>query len=275
MNIVQRNFFRLIRCSAFEQKDEVEPMSVCKWNKLYQLALMHDMTGPVYQGLQQCRGQFFLHLTDKQWEQWAKTLQEQQQHPQQDADEDEFLRADHLTNPVLNMKIQSILDDEGSDVSTRQLLLIIIRIARHILNEGVPIKQLTELGIYLRKESHRVDFFSLVKWLKSLRLNQMAQLEGALLIQMFDFTEDEIPFLEGKTDKRAEQVAQELTEFTNTRAQDFYFSQESGSVFVHTSNGSAMLGHIRRSARYFHYLPSETLTNFFASFAHSLSHIEE
>ena len=250
-------------------------MSVCKWNKLYQLALMHDMTGPVYQGLQQCRGQFFLHLTDKQWEQWAKTLQEQQQHPQQDADEDEFLRADHLTNPVLNMKLQSILDDEGSDVSTRQLLLIIIRIARHILNEGVPIKQLTELGIYLRKESHRVDFFSLVKWLKSLRLNQMAQLEGALLIQMFDFTEDEIPFLEGKTDKRAEQVAQELTEFTNTRAQDFYFSQESGSVFVHTSNGSAMLGHIRRSARYFHYLPSETLTNFFASFAHSLSHIEE
>ena len=157
MNIVQRNFFRLIRCSAFEQKDEVEPMSVCKWNKLYQLALMHDMTGPVYQGLQQCRGQFFLHLTDKQWEQWAKTLQEQQQHPQQDADEDEFLRADHLTNPVLNMKLQSILDDEGSDVSTRQLLLIIIRIARHILNEGVPIKQLTELGIYLRKESHRVD----------------------------------------------------------------------------------------------------------------------
>lgn len=275
MNIVQRNFFRLIRCGAFDKSDEVEPMSVCKWNKLYQLTLMHDVTEPVYQGLQLCREQFFLHLTDKQWEQWGKTIDEKQHQPQQDTDEDEFLRADHLTNPLLNMKLQSILDDENSDVSTRQLLLLIIRIARHILNEGVPIRQLTELGRYLRTESHRVDFFTLKKWLKSLRLSQISQLEGTLLIQMFRFSEEEVPFLEGKPDKRAEQVAQELTEFTNTRAQDFYFSQENGSVFVHTSNGSAMLGHIKRSARYFHYMPSETLTNFFASFAHSLSHIDE
>ena len=275
MNIVQRNFFRLIRCGTFGQKEEVEPMSVSKWNKVYQLALMHDVTGPVYLGLQKCREQFFLHLTDKQWTLWEKTSGEKLQHRQQDTDEDEFLRADHLTNPVLNMKLQSILDDENSDISTRQLLLIIIRIARHILNEGVPIKQITELGKYLRSESHHVDFFTLKKWLKSLRLGQISQLEGTLLIQMFNFTEEEIPFLEGKPNKKAEQVAQELTEFTNTRAQDFYFSQENGSVFVHTNNGSAMLGHIRRSARYFHYMPSETLTNFFASFAHSLSHIEE
>lgn len=274
MNIVQRNFFRLIRCGAFGTEEQVEPMSVCKWQKLYQLALMHDVTEPVYDGLLRCRDQFLLHLTDKQWEQWAKTAGEKQKAPQPD-EEDDFLRADHLTNPVLNMRLQSILDDENSDVSTRRLLLIIIRIARHILNEGVPIKQLTLLGQYLRTEGHRVDFFTLKKWLKSLRLGQIFQLEGALLIRMFHFSEEELPFIEGRLDKHAEQVAQELTEFTNTRAQDFYFSQENGSVFVHTSNGTAMLGHIRRSARYFHYMPSETITNFFASFAHSLSHIEE
>ena len=274
MNIIQRNFFRLIRCGAFGKEEPVEPMSACKWNKLYQLALMHDVAEPVYQGLLGCREQFFLHLTDKQWEQWSKTIDDWRKKPQAD-EEDEFLRADHLTNPVLNLKLQSILDDEGSDISTRQLLLLIIGIARHILNEGVPIRQLIELGKYLLTEGHRVDFFTLKRWLKSLRLGQIFQLEGALLIQMFGFAEADVPFIEGKLDKRAEQVAQELTEFTNTRAQDFYFSQENGSVFVHTSNGTAMMGHIRRSARYFHYMPSETLTNFFASFAHSLSHIEE
>jgi hypothetical protein len=274
MNIVQRNFFRLIRCGAFGRKDDVEPMSVSKWNKLYQLSLMHDVTEPVYQGLLQCRDQFFLHLSDKQWQQWEKTSEEKR-HQRQETEEDDFLRADHLTNPLLNMKLQSILDDESSDVSTRQMLLVIISIARHILNEGVPIKQLTELGKYLQTEGHRVDFFTLKKWLKNLGMSQISQLEGTLLIQMFGFTDDEVPFMEGKPDKRAEQVAQELTEFTNTRAQDFYFTQTNDSVFVHTSNGSAMLGHIRRSARYCHYMPSETLTNFFASFAHSLSHIEE
>ncbi|MBR1389339.1 MAG: hypothetical protein IJ569_06950 [Prevotella sp.] len=274
MTIVQRNFFRLIRCGAFDMKEQLEPMSVCKWNKLYQLTLMHDMTEPVYQGLMQCKNQFFLYLTDDQWSQWQKAAEEQRQVERKD-DDDNFLRADHLTNPMLNMKLQSILDDEQSDVATRQQLLLIISIARHILNEGVPVRQLVRLGTYLRQEGHHVDFITLQKWLKGLNLSQIAQLEGALLIQMLAFGEEEIPFLQGKLDKRAEQVAQELTEFTNTRAQDFYFSQESGSVFVHTSNGSAMLGHIRRSARYFRYLPSETLTNFFASFAHSLSHIEE
>lgn len=275
MNIVQRNLFRLIRCGAFGQKDTVEPMSVYKWNKLYQLALMHDTAEAVYQGLQQCKDQFFLHMTEKQWERWNQTIEEQHKKPKPDTEEDQFLRADHLTNPLLNQKLQSILDDEDSDISTRQLLLIIIRTARHILNEGVPISQLMDMGRYLRAESHRIDFFTLKKWLKKLHLEQISQLEGALLIRMFGFTEEEVPFLEGELDKNAEKVAQELTEFTNTRAQDFYFSQENGSVFVHTSNGTAMLSHIRRSARYFHYMPTETLTNFFASFAHSLSHIEE
>ena len=36
-----------------------------------------------------------------------------------------------------------------------------------------------------------------------------------------------------------------------------------------------MLWHVRRSAKFFKYCPAETVTNFFTSFAHSLSHIEE
>ena len=46
-------------------------------------------------------------------------------------------------------------------------------------------------------------------------------------------------------------------------------------IFVHASNSSAMMWHVRQSARNFRYYPSESFTNFFASIAHSLSHIEE
>ena len=60
----------------------------------------------------------------------------------------------------------------------------------------------------------------------------------------------------------------------NSHAEEWYFSQGK-NIFVHTSNSSAMLWHVRRSAKYFRYYPSETMTNFFTSFAHSLSHIEE
>ncbi len=274
MNIIQRNFFRLIRCGEFKKQEQIEPMSVSKWNKVYQLALMHQVIPSVYAGIQQCRNQFFLHLSDKQIKEWERAYIEACRTNKQE-EENELLRADHLTNPLLNKKLQAILDDEKSDIATRQLLLIVIHIARHILNEGVPVYNLVELGKYLSSEGHHVDFQTLNKWLKSLGFNPMAQLEGALLIQMFGFSKDEIPFMLSEPDKRVERVAQELTEFTNTHTEEFYFSQDSDSVFVHTSNSSAILGHIRRSAQYFRYLPSETLTNFFASFAHSLSHIEE
>ena len=276
MNIIQRNFFRLIRNGAFEQNEQIEPMSVYKWGQLYQLAVMHDVAGYVYEGLQRCKDQFFLHLTDKQWQLWEHTIKEIRKKDQHTNDEpDEFLRADHLTNPLLNKKLQAILDDEQSDVRTRQLLLTIIRVMRHILNEGVPIRQLVELSICLRTEGHHADFTTLEKWLKTLQLQQVAKLESSLIIELFGFEKEEIAFAGGKRDKNVERMVQELIEFTNTRARDFYFSQDAGNIFVHTSNGSAMLGHIHRSARYFRYYPSETLTNFFTSFAHSLSHIEE
>ena len=276
MNIIQRNLFRLIRIGAFEQKEQIEPMSVYKWGQLFQLAVMHDVAGYVYEGLQHSKDQFFLHLTDKQWQLWEKTVQEIRKKARSAEEEpDEFLRADHLTNPLLNKKLQAILDDEQSDIRTRQVLLTIIRVSRHILNEGVPIRQLVELGICLRTDGHHADFTTLGKWLKTLQLQQVAKLEASLLIELLGFEKEEIDFAGGKQDKNVEQVAKELIEFTNTRARDFYFLQDAGDVFVHTSNGSAMLGHIHRSARYFRYFPSETLTNFFASFAHSLSHIEE
>lgn len=274
MNIIQRNFFRLIRCGEFNKQEQIEPMSIFKWNKLYQLALMHQVVPSVYAGIQKCLDQFTLHLSEKQIKEWEKVNAEAS-HTHLQEEENELLRADHLTNPLLNKKLQNILDDEQSDIATRQLLLVIIHITRHILNEGVPVYNLVQLGKYLSTEGHRVDFITLNQWLKRLGFTPMAQLEGALLTQMFGFSKEEVPFLTGEPDKRVERVAQELTEFTNTRSEEFYFSQDSESVFVHTSNSSAILGHIRRSAQYFRYLPSETLTNFFASFAHSLSHIEE
>ena len=278
MNIIQRNFFRLLRSGAFESNEQIEPMSVFKWQKLYQMALMHDVAGFVYDGLLRCRSQFFLHLTDAQWSQWENTVDNIRKNPRNDdAEEDEFLRADHLTNPVLNRKLQSVLDDENSDLKSRQTLLMIIRLSRHILNEGVPVRQLIELGTFLRTEGSGSDATMLGLWIKNLRLQSVARLEASLLILLLGFDREEISFAGEKDDKHTELIARELMEFTNTQVKDFYFylSKEEGDVFVHTNNGSAMLGHIRRSARYFRYYPSETLTNFFASFAHSLSHIEE
>ena len=278
MDIVQRNMFLLLRSGAFQTTEDLEPMSAYKWGRLYQLAVMHTIVPYVYEGINRCRGQFFLHLSAKQEEEWKQALRENQAQAEQQSDEmeeDELLRPDRLTNPLLNHRLQDILDDEHSDIPTRRLLLILIRIVRHLFNEGMPIRQLTELGIFLRKNQDRIDYVTLEKWIEQLHLTQMIQLISEFLIKMFGFTEDDIPFLQKRREKPIEQIAQELIEFTDTRSQNWYFSQQDGGIFVHNSNSSATFSHVRRSARYFRYYPSESVTNFFASFLHSLSHIEE
>lgn len=274
MNIVHRNFFRLLRIGAFNTDEQIEPMSVSKWSRLYQLSIMHDVTAYIYDGLQRSRNQFFVHLTEQQWQEWETAANKPHRSDPMEMEEDDLLRPDHLTNPVLNHQLQTILDDEESDTTTRRLLLIIIRIARHLLNEGMPVHQLLELGYFLRNEGRRADFTILRQWINSLRMTQMAQLECEMLVLLYGFTHEELSFIEEKKDKRIEKIAQELVEFTNTRSQDWYFSQEGDNIFVR-NNTSAMFSHVRRSARYFRYYPSESITNFFASFVHSLSHIEE
>jgi hypothetical protein len=70
--------------------------------------------------------------------------------------------------------------------------MILIRVVRHLFNEGMPIRQLTELGIFLRKNRQRIDFQDVEKWIKRLRLTQMTQLSGEFLIQLFGFTEESL-----------------------------------------------------------------------------------
>jgi hypothetical protein len=277
MDIVQRNLFLLLRSGAFQTTEDIEPMSAFKWGRLYQLAVMHNIVPFVYDGIIRNKNQFFLHLTEKQKRDWEKAIADYraQERKNDDLEGDEFLRPDRLTNPLLNRRLQEILDDEHSDVTTRRLLLTLIRIVRHLFNEGMPIRQLTELGIFLRRNSQKVDYQIIGKWIERLRLTQMTQLTGEFLILLFGFTEDEIPFLKTRKEKRIDRIAQELIEFTDTRSQDWYFSQQDGGIFVHNTNSSATFSHVRRSARYFRYYPSESVTNFFASFVHSLSHIEE
>ena len=102
----------------------------------------------------------------------------------------------------------------------------------------------------------------------------MARLEGSLLMELFDFTAEEIRFTDAAADKNTTRAVDDIFQLTEKNAADWYFTQGK-NVFVRTNNSDAMMWHVRHSAKYMSYYPSEAITNFFANFAHSLSHIEE
>ena len=76
MNVLQRNFFRLLRSGTFGSKEQLEPLSTWKWDKLYRLSLMHGVAALIYDGMMVMKDDFFLQLTDAQWALWKKTVAE-------------------------------------------------------------------------------------------------------------------------------------------------------------------------------------------------------
>jgi len=370
-NVVVRNFFRLLRAGAFDQKEAVEPMSPWKWGRLYQIAVMHGVAGLVADGIDKLSDDFFLQLTPQATEKWQKTLQriendneqtnaavaalfdelkrlhlqpillkgqavaafyprplhrtsgdidiffpdaeqavaaeqwanengEPPEEPERghttytwhNVDVEHYAQMTTLTNPRLNRKLQAIIEEElserlaqlptisigGANIETLPptlaMLFILLRIMRYTLNEGASLKQIADLGIYLQRRQNRIDFAKLTDWLQQLEMQRMAQLEGSLLVRLFDFSADEIPFMDGQPPAEIDKVVSDLFTINNDHHDDWYFTQ-GRNIFVKTNNSSAMMWHVKHSFRYFKYYPSETATNFFISFSRSLSHIEE
>ena len=367
--VIQRNFFRLLRCGAFGEKEPIEPLSAWKWKRIHQLSLMHGVGAIVADGIKMCEDDFFMQLPDGQSGAWLSTTRKTEEYNAEintrlaelldmfnrshlrpmlfkgqslagiygtpehrtatdidiyfpyeaqaekadawardngsDIDEsDSYIlkykwngikvehhrQIQHLTNKFLNRKLQSFIGNEtkccdssyttinGVKIETVSptlcLLLIMIRIAKYIMNEGISMKQLVDLGMFIRKSGDKVDFVKLQKWLSSLQMQFMAQLEGALLIDLLRFDEDEIPFLNAKGDRNTDETTSDIFRINGSHTGEWFFTQGK-HVFVRTSDSSAMIWHLRHSARYFRYWPMESFTNFFTSFAHSLAHIEE
>lgn len=157
-------------------------------------------------------------------------------------------------------------------METIYLLRLIVSNVNAMYSGGISLRGIIQLGQYLRTRGDKVDFVKLDTWLTKLHIQRMAQLEGSVLIQFFNFEQDEIPFV-----KMVERGASKLTVrslYYNIKDMEDIKFQESQVGFVHTTGGT-MRKNLRRSMRYFGYAPIETTCNFLNSFFKSLSEIEE
>lgn len=75
------------------------------------------------------------------------------------------------------------------------ILMLIAHLMQHILIQDVKPQMIADLGIFLRKLGHLVDYVKLERWLNELGMQKMADLEAGLLMELFAFTPDELPFM--------------------------------------------------------------------------------
>ena len=264
MDIIQRNFLRLLRCGAFGKTEPIEPMSHWKWNRLYEISQIHGVTPWIKNGIRRCEDDFFMQITPslRQHFEDDNTSTREEQGPEE------------LTNPMLNSKLQKLAEEAGTEDATFNLLLRLIHIARNIMTQGISLRQLIMLGIYLRTTKDPIEYDVLKTWIQRLEMGRMARLEGSLLMELFDFKVREIRFTDAVADKSTQKAVDDIFQLTEKNAADWYFTQGK-SIFVRTSDSRAMMWHVKQSARYMRYYPAEAVTNFMRNFAHSMSHIEE
>lgn len=184
-----------------------------------------------------------------------------------------------LTNVLRNRTLQQIIEKELSESmpayvvingtrietvpATLNVLLLLVRVTRFLLSDGISLKQLTDMAVFLHRQQGRIESQRLGEWIGRLKLQAIAQLIGALLIETCQMNDAEIPFMNPDADRRADHVIDELF---NLRA-EWRSSDDDELLFSPIDNSPALIRRTRHSARFFSYYPSETLTSFLSSLA--------
>jgi hypothetical protein len=268
MDIIQRNFFRLLLSGSLGEQENIEPMSAFKWNRLMQIAKIQGVTDITLKGIQNYQQEPACNIPKRMVEEAEQTVKEapQQQKP-----------VSKMSNTLFKHRLEKIRNGErhaiDCSVETLQLLDIIVANVYNMINAGVSLKLILSLGSYLRTKGDKVDFVKLDAWLASLHIQRMAQLEGSILIEVFDFDEDECPFVR-KVEKGARGIV--LRSLIHNEEDDaaLWHLQQNRSGFI-TNNSGMLSRNLKRSMKYFDYAPFETMSSFLSNIAKSFSEIEE
>lgn len=266
MDITTRQLFLLLRAGVFGQQDRVEPMSAWKWRKTYQLAVAHGVDAEAYEGLEVISDQFFAQLVpDDLRSQWAESADSARRSQREEP---------APLPPRLAKRLTAIAEAQPQSKAEVMLLESLARLACALMNDDYWVRQLLNLGELVRESGPSVSREALQKWIRQLGLTRLAQLEGALLMQLAGIQEGELPMqMSRRPDALTRQVDAIASAIPHGREQLEF--QQGKHIFVHTNNATAMVWNARRSMRFFTYSPRESLSQLFSSFARSLTNIEE
>lgn len=272
MNILQKNFFRILRSGAFNDNEAIEPMSPFKWRRLFQMVEAQGVISVFALGVNNHTQDEGLNLPPDLIDSVKKKLEENDNRPKPFT-KDEI----KMTNRILNHKLRTLIKKEINDIDssmeTVDLLEIIIFNVNHMLTAGISLDGIIRLGRYLRIRGDKVDFVKLDQWLEHIHLERMAQLQGSILISVFGFEQNELPFVHKFEPEAFGLTIRSISNLAKDTAEEWNFRQ-SKSGFV-KNNPTVLRRNVRRSVRYFSYAPLETTSSFLTNLGKSLSEIEE
>ncbi|MBW4756763.1 hypothetical protein [Prevotella histicola] len=271
MDVIQRNFFRILSSGAFNSQSNIEPMSPFKWRRLMQMVDAQQVIPVFVKGISKHSLDEGLCLPDSIIADIKARMNDNR------TLSGKVPEKVKLSSRLLNHRLKGIIHNELHSIDTSiealDILKLIVSNSQSMLTRGMDLDGIITLGQYLRTRGDKVDFVKLDAWLSSLMLHPMAELQGNILISVFGFDEDELPFVTKYDQKAYKLTLRSVSDLAKDTAQEWHFKQNSAG-FVR-NNGAVLRRNLRRSLRYVGYAPLETVSNFANNFVRSLSEIEE
>ena len=139
MDIIRRNFLTLLKSGALNEYGNIEPMSSFKWDQLFKMAVIHNVSSFVYKGLKH-------HQYDKEFNVPHTILRKLEEVSNQDNAFEESTEI-KLSNKLLNIRLKKIRNEElsnnSSSLTTLDLLELLIDNVSNLFRKGLSIKSIS------------------------------------------------------------------------------------------------------------------------------------
>ena len=273
-SVLARNFINILRSGAFDESKPIVMLSPFKWSQLTQLATHHNLLVTYANGLEKYYYNDNLNISQQEIATIKNLLQETPRHGFSDLYDFNLLS---MHNKKLNDKLQQLIQkeytDEEKSYPTMQLMAIIIVTTNQILTGQSYLRGIIDLGRYLRVDGNKVDFIKLENWLKQTKMTHIANMQGNILISVFGFTPDEIPFVY-QEDARAYDIIIKGIRYKDIHQLKTWAFHQNKSGFIVSSPKTAFRC-IRHSMQFYRYAPQETISSISKGILKGLAEIEE
>lgn len=275
MQVVIRNFIKLLSAGAFHSDNEIEEMSEYKWNQLLYIAKINNVDDFITAGIINSENSSKILLPSNIEEQINKKI-----HSTETKFASQEYNYKHLntnikkfSNPYLNKKLNKIIFDEvhciDTSIDTITFLTKSIDNVNNLLSANSYLRDLITFGLYLREYGNKIDFIKIDNWLSVLKMKKIMNLIGYYLITYFNFEADEIPFYNEKGKDKNKIISLPLNMKPKEEEDTEEIKKETNVLMYNIPKPSTSM------FKYFSYFPLETLCIFFSSIFKSLSNIEE
>lgn len=213
--IIIDNYITLLRAGALKSKNnEILPMSLHKWRMLGNMAKEHHVQTFLADGIA---------LIKESDPDNAKNLPDLKdvglsEHTKYDVEGSFDASKAYLVNSISKRRWEELREGEMNDIEnisdeTLQLLDIIIMNADYAIDTQINIEGILFLGRFLHMNKDLINSTKLNHWLTQTKMSAMANMQGTILTDIFDFPQEEIPFLT-KPYHKAEDIFMQTLENT-------------------------------------------------------------